>query len=122
MFEQAARLKLRFPFRGACTSEDLFDLTLPQLDSVFKTLNHERKAMEQESLLAIKDQDTTTLDLQIGIVRRVVEIKLAERDEAKALRDKAAQRQKLLGILANKQDEELQGKSAEEIQAMIAAL
>lgn len=122
MFEQAAQLKLRFPFRGACTAEDLFDLTLTQLDSVFKTLNAERKTMEQESLLEVKTQDTAILDLQIGIVRRVVEIKQATQAENKARKDRYEQRQKLLSILANKQDAELQGKTVEEIQAMIAAL
>jgi len=122
MFEQAARTKLRFPYKGICSSEDLFDLTPQQLDSIFRVLNNERKALEQESLLAVKSRDTETLDLQLAIVRRVVEIKLAEQEDNKARREKAAQRQKLLAILANKQDEELQGKSVEEIQRMIDSL
>lgn len=122
MFEKAARLKLRFPFRGSCTTEDLFELSLVQLDSIFKTLNTELKTMDQESLLDVKTADTEILDLQIAIVRRVVELKQAEMAENKTRKEKAEQQQKLLGILANKQNEELNGKSIEEIKAMIAAL
>lgn len=122
MFEQAVRLKLRFPYKGLCTAEDLFDLTPTQLDGIFKVLNAERKAMSEDSLLATKNNDTDILDLKIEIVRHIVTVKLAEKAALAESRAKAEQRQKLLGILANKQDAELQGKSTEEIQAMIAAL
>ena len=122
MFEQAARLKLRFPYKGLCTAEDLFDLTLTQLDSIFKTLNIELKTMGQESLLNTSNAETGILDLQISILRHVVELKQAEQAENNSRREKAQQRQKLLGILATKQDQDLHGKTAEEIQAMIEAL
>lgn len=122
IFEQAAQKKLRFPYKGFCSAEDLFDLSLPQLDGIFKTLNKERQGMEQESLLDAKDKDTTTLDLQIAVIRRVVEIKITERDENKARTDRAAKKQRLLEILSRKQDAELEGKSPEELQEMLADL
>ena len=47
LFETATRNKMRFPFRGMISVEDLWDLSLTNLDSVFKTLNAEAKKSEE---------------------------------------------------------------------------
>lgn len=39
MFDVATRNKLRFPYEGQISVEDMWDLSLSALDSVFKTLN-----------------------------------------------------------------------------------
>ena len=43
IFEYAAKNKLRFPFRGSITTEDLYDLSPANLDSIYKTLSREAK-------------------------------------------------------------------------------
>ena len=42
IFEAATRYKYRFPFKGMISVEDLWDLKLQDLDSVFKLLNKSR--------------------------------------------------------------------------------
>lgn len=42
IFEAATRYKYRFPFKGMISVEDLWDLKLQDLDSVFKLLNKEK--------------------------------------------------------------------------------
>ena len=54
LIESATRSKMRFPFKGMISVEDLWDLSLTNLDSVFKTLNAEVKKFEEESLLHTK--------------------------------------------------------------------
>ena len=65
MFEFAVRNKVRFPFKGLITVEDLWDLSVRELDNIFKTLNAQMKKSEEESLLATKSKEDETLSVQI---------------------------------------------------------
>lgn len=122
MFETATREKYRFPFKGQISVEDLWDLPVRDLDTVFKTLNREVKQVQEESLLSTKSKEDTILDTKINIVKHIVSVKLAEIEKNKAEHDRAEQRQKIMAILANKQDEELRNKSADELREMLTEL
>ena len=122
MFELATRKKFRFPFKGMISVEDLWDLSVQNLDTVFKALNAEVKQVKEESLLAVKSDKDTILDTKIAIVKHIVNVKLAEAAEREQAAAKREQKRRLEELIANKQDEALQGKSVEELQAMLAAL
>ncbi len=122
MFEKATRGKYRYPYRGSCTTEDLWDLDVQELDEVFKLLNLELKGTQEESLLTVNTKDNEVLAAKVAIVRHVVEVKLQEAENKKLAKEKKARKQRLLEVLANKQDTELQGKSTEELQKMIDEL
>lgn len=122
MFEQASREKIRFPYRGMCNVEDLWDLTVRELDEIFKFLNAKLKADQEESLLDQMDRVSSELDLQVSVIRRIVDVKLIE---SAATAQEAARRQKkdrILAILANKQDESLVAMSEEELSGMLEDL
>lgn len=119
MFEMATREKFRFPFRGSVSVEDLWDLTPENLDAVFKALNSQRKKANEESLLATPTSEDTVLDTMIAIVKYIVNIKLEERRAIIEAKAKKEQKQKIMSILNAKQDEALQNKSIEELQAML---
>lgn len=122
MFEVAVKSKLRFPFRGQITVEDLFDLSVQNLDSVFKTLNSQVKQAKEESLLNTKTKEDETLELQIEIVKYIVGLKLEEENTRLKAKENREKKQKLYSILAAKQEADLQNKSSEEIQKMIDEL
>jgi len=122
MFEKASRLKLRFSHKGLCTVEDLWDLPLTQLDTIFKGLNARAKAQKEESLLNEKTQEDEILDLQIAIVRHVVTVRLAERKTREDEVERAAKKQKLLGIIAEKQDASLKDMSVEDLTKLVNEL
>jgi len=122
MFEQASRSKIRYQYKGVCTVEDLWEMPLRALDLIFKNLNTQVKEQEEESLLGTKSPADKILDISISIVKHVVKVRLDEqktRDEA-AL--KASRKQKLLGIVAEKQDAELRGMSVEDLTKLINEL
>lgn len=119
MFEYATRNKVRFPFKGQISVEDLWDLRTDDLDTVFKTLNRQVKQSEEESLLVTKTAEDTALDVQIAIVKHIFDIKMQEANSRLLDKERKAQKQKIMAILANKQEQELQNKSVDELQKML---
>jgi len=122
MFEIAIRNKYRFPHKGQATVEDLWDLSPQSLDAVFKTLNSQVKVNQEESLLTTRSAADTELAVKIDIVKYIFAVKTAEAEQAKRAKANKEKKQKLMALIADKQDEELAGKSVEELQAMLSAM
>lgn len=122
IFEYAVRNKVRFPFKGMISAEDLWDLSLTNLDSIYKTLNKQVKQSEEESLLATKTSVDTELEVQIAIVKHIVSVKLEEQDAREKAAAKKAQRQKIMSIIATKEDEALQNSSVDDLRKMLDEL
>ncbi len=122
MFIQARRQKIRFPYKGTASVEDLWDLPVTELDKIFKQLNAEAKKMQEESLLETKSDEDKKLAVQIGIVKYIVSVKLEEKKAAEMERERKKQKQKIMSILASKQDEALKDKSIEELEKMLGEL
>lgn len=122
MFEMAARLKMRFAFKGLISVEDLWDLSTEDLDSIFKTLNSQLKKAEEESLLGTKTKQDKEIDMKIEIIKYVVSVKLEELDLRLKAKEQKEKKQKILEILSTKQDEDLQNKSADELKEMLDQL
>lgn len=121
MYKQAAQSKLRFPYRGQCGVEDLFDLKLADLDQIYVILKREAGEAE-EGLLHERTQEDEALALRLSIVKDVFETKKAEIEARKAAADRRAQKARIMEIIADKQDEALKGKSLDELQGMLDAL
>lgn len=122
MFEVALRGKYRFPFRGMISTEDLFDLSTKDLDTIFKVLNSQLKQIKEESLLETKTQQDVELDKKIEIVKYIVKIKLEEEETRINIKKKKEQKQKILELISSKKEADLQTKSIEELQDMLDKL
>jgi hypothetical protein len=128
MFEKASRLKLRFNTpKGVLAVEDLWDLPLSSartvsLDDLAKALNRALKESEEESFVAKASKKNEELQLSFDVVKHVIAVKLAERDaESKRLEAKE-KKERILAIIADKQDEQLKSATLEELQNMVADL
>jgi len=131
MFEKAARLKLRFNTYGSglCTAEDLWDLPLASaslgslsLDNIAKALNKAVKEGAEESFVAAKSAKDSVLELKFNIVKRVIEVKMAELEASKKAADNKAQKEKILRVMAAKQDASLEEQSMEGLEEMLDKL
>lgn len=129
IFEQASRLKLRFPsVRGDLTTEQLWDMPLTSkndfnLDRVARTVNAEIKSMDEESFVDTSSNPAKRLaELKLEIVKVVI----ADRQDANARNllaaSRAEERQRLLAALAKKDDQALNEMSADDIKKRLNEL
>lgn len=122
MFEQASRRKIRFEStKGYLSVEDLWDLPLRWLDPIAIGLHHKLK---NDNISFVDDDEKTDpiVQLQFDIIKHVIGVRKAEQRAADEARNKAEQKQKILAIIARKQDGELETKSVEELQGLVAGL
>jgi len=122
IFEVATRNMYRFPFKGMSNVEDMWQISVKELDSVFKVLNSQLKEVQEESLLDVRTQQDQELDIKIQIIKYIVKVKQEEAEKQLQAKSLKEQKQKLMEIYASKKDEDLLKKSPEEIKAMIDAL
>lgn len=119
MFEIATRKKFRFPYKGTVSVEDLWDLSVRELDGIFKTLNAKVKQANEESLLTVRSTADTDMQTMIDIVKHIVDVKLAEQAARELAADKRAKKQRIMEIMSQKQDADLQNKSMDELESLL---
>lgn len=119
LFKVAAKKKYRFNFKGQITVEDLWDLSVEDLDKIYGNLMSQKNNTSKESLLQEVSKEDEELSNKIEIIKIIVADKLAEKDMAIKAAEKKAQNQRILEIIADKQDASLKEKSIEELQAML---
>ena len=128
MFEKASRMKLRFDIsKGMCTVEDLWDLPLRSktkvtLDDLAKDLNKKLKESQEESFVVKKTTKNEELELMFSVVKHIIEVKLQEEAMAKDAALAKAKKEKIGILLEKMEDEELLGKSKEELLKMHSEL
>jgi hypothetical protein len=64
----------------------------------------------------------TSNQLKFDIVKDIIAIKIAERDERTAAEAKRVQKNRLMELLAKKEDDSLAEKSTDELKALLAAM
>ncbi len=129
IFETATRKQYRYPsVKGDLTTEQLWELKLLSsnqfdLNNVAIALNKSLKAITEESFVSVKPTPgKVDLETKLEIVKHIIAYKQDEQAKARDAADKAAKREKLVQVLANKQDEALNNMSEDEIRAKLAEL
>lgn len=129
MFEKASRIKLLFDTpKGMLTVSDLWDLPLTSqtgktnLDDIARSL-HSKLKNDSEVSFVVKDRKSDeTVQLGFDIVKHIIDVKLAERDEAALKAENAAKKQQIMALIANKKNDQLANMPLEELEKMVAAL
>lgn len=128
LFEIAVCDKYRFDtVRGSLSIEQLQDAPLRSsdgysLNDVAKDLNSKIKAAGDEDFVSKKTEVDRELQNKFELVKLLIATRIQEEENELNLASKSAEKKRLLGFLAQKQDEALGNLSAEEIQAKIDAL
>lgn len=119
LFKIANKKKYRFNYKGVISVEDLWDLSVEELDKIYKSLKSKQKSASEESLLQTVSKEDKDLINKIEIIKIIVADKLAAKERAQKAASQRAQNQRILEIMADKQDAALKEKSIEELQNML---
>lgn len=130
LFERASRQRLRVTTsKGLISVEDLWDLPLTSktgavnLDDIAGELYDLLEKQPKRSFVKPETSSAdSSLTLAFDIVVYIIRVRLDENAQAataKACRD---QKQRLLEIIATKENEQLLGQSLDELRAAVAAL
>lgn len=119
LFKIASKKKYRFNYKGLISVEDLWDLSVEQLDKIYKALKSQQKDASEESLLQTVSKEDKELLNKIEIIKVIVADKLAAKERALKAAARKSQNQRILEIMADKQDAALKEKSIEELQSML---
>ena len=122
IFEAASKNKYRYPYKGTITTEDLWDLTPAQLDIVYKALNKGISEAQVSSLMCKVTEVDAELLNKIEIVKYIFNAKEAEGEARKNDAAKHAKKQRILDILAQKQEDALQNMSEDDLKKMLDEL
>lgn len=131
IFEYATRNKLRFAsIRGELSVEQLWDVPLRSkngdsfdLNNIAQRANAALKEIDAENFVETRRTPAHAVcEQRLETVKYVIGVKLAEEETAKNRAAKKQEKEKLLAILAEKQDGKLSELSEKELQKRIAAL
>lgn len=120
MYKEALQKKLRFKTnKGMITTEDLFDLSLQNLNTLAIMLDKKVNEAPKKSFIEELPTEENDDELRFNIVKDVISVKLKARKDNIDKVQKDAQKKRIAELIAKKQDEALEGKSIEELQAML---
>lgn len=132
LFVKATRLKVRFNCeRGAYSVEDLWDLPLQtktgagvSLDTLYRTAKKELEDLSEEGLFQSKTSSLKSVlaQLRVDLIRYVAEVKQAEADKKQKQAENKAKREKIMELIAQKQDAALLGQDVTQLQEMLKQL
>lgn len=119
-FKLATQQKLRFQTnRGVLTTEQLWDLSLADLDGLAVQLQTEYEESGKKSFLVKRSVKDKTSKLRFDVVLDVLQTKAEEAEEAKTKAENKAFNQKIEAIIEEKQEEGLKSKSVKELEKLL---
>ena len=124
MYKQASRLNLMFQCRsGLITVSDLWVLPLYVLDSMAVELNKSVTEKELSFIPGNVSKEKENHDkLRLEIVVDVINTLCREKEEAKLLKEKKEQKERILELLHRKENEKFEELSAEELKTELDKL
>jgi hypothetical protein len=119
-YKLASKLRLRFLCpKGNLTTEQLWELSIDELDELAVSLDTEHKTSGKKSFIGRSSEKDKTLKLKFDVVLDVLNTKVEEEEEATQAYEDKQYNEKLLTLIIEKQDESLKGKSVKQLQAMM---
>jgi hypothetical protein len=126
IFEEASRKKIRFESsKGLLTVEDLWDVPLKtgsvNLNQIALGLYNNLK-VENISFVDDSVNVTSLNQLKFDLVKYVIDVRLSEKKGAEVNAMKKKVKERIMSVIAEKEDNALSSKTIEELRAMLTDL
>lgn len=121
-FKKASKQKLRIETsRGLLSVEQLWDLPYTELERSIRAVKKVLKKNDDDDLAFLDDVNSVdpSVQLQYDILKEVYLDKKAEAEARRNKAEKKAHNQKILELIAQKKEEDLKEKSAEELEKLL---
>lgn len=123
IFKEAVKAKIRFNTKqGLLSTEQLFELSLTRLAIIVRNLKKEI-SKDSDDELSFLDETSKPVDataqLRFDVAKAIYLDKKAERDAIQTSAAKKEHNEKILALIAKKQEGELEGKSVKELTDML---
>lgn len=123
LFEIATRRKYLFTTRrGQASVQDLWDLSVEDLDTVWGALQRDLRASAEESLIQQPTKETEETTNKRDLVAYIVRTKQAESAARVAQKERRQKAARVRELLLQKQEQALAEKSAEELEKLLSEL
>jgi hypothetical protein len=122
MYKKASQLKLRFLTNvGQLSAEQLWDLSLTDLSNAVKAVKKVLKKTDDDELSFLEDAKVVDVEnqLRFDILKDVYLTKKKEAEELRTAKEVKARNQKIIEIIAEKEEGALKDKSIEELRSLI---
>lgn len=119
-FKLASQQKLRFQTnKGLLSVEQLWDLSLDEMDALAVSLEQEHKQSGKKSFLVKTSLKDKTAKLRFDVILDILNTKVAEIEAEQEAAEIKEHNKKIIGLIAEKQDESLKGKSIKQLEGML---
>lgn len=119
-FKQATKEKLRFQTnKGLLSAEQLWDLSLADLDNLAVELQEKYEESGKKSFLVKRSVKDKTAKLRFDVVLDVLQTKSDEMEEAKQKAEDKKHNEEIMQLIVEKQKESLKGKSIKQLESML---
>jgi hypothetical protein len=119
-FKLASQQKIRYQTtKGQLSTEQLWDLSLDELDALAVSLESEHKQSGKKSFIIKTSVKDKTAKLRFDVVLDVLNTKVEEAQAAAEALEIKEHNKKIITLISEKQDESLKGKSIKQLEAML---
>ena len=130
LFEKASRMKLRFSTpQGLLPVEDVWDLPLTaessrkaNLNDMAKSLYRALKEDDEVDFIKKRVEPNEELSLRFAIAKHIIDVRLREQEATENALKVKEKKARIMEIMAGKEDEELKGKSLEDLRGLLNSL
>lgn len=121
IFVLASRTQLRFDLQGNITTEQLWKVDPNNLinyeEQLTEVVEGYGKSTRRKAGRKTKEQEMN--ELRLAIVSYVLDIRLKEQEDAKTAAADKLHNQKIMDLIAEKQDDSLKNMSVDELKALL---